>query len=135
MKKYFLFLCITLSFLSCSNDDNSEPSELVGKTFDYLLFETEQECIDAQPDPAFFINCHQELSIIDNHTAEIMLTDIMYSVNYTIGSDRLIIHSHSKTFEFQNDIIFEIINASSLKLVDNNTIWNERIGNTLWIRL
>ncbi len=132
MKKYVLFLFVGISLLSCSNDDNSKQSEFIGKTFDYLFFETEQECIDAQPDPNFFINCHQEISIDDNENAEIMLTDIMYSVKYTIDNNELIIHSNSRTFEFQNDIIFEIINTSSLKLKSNNTIWNERIGNTLW---
>ena len=132
MKKYFLLSVLGILFLSCSSDDNSEQSELIGKTFDYLLFETEQECIDAQLDPNFFINCHQELSINDDENAEIILTDINYSVKYSIENGKLIIHSNTTTFEFQNDMTFEIINTTSLKLLSNNTIWNERIGNTLW---
>jgi len=118
--------------LSCSNDDNSEASKFIGKTFDYVYFETEQECLQAQPDLKFFINCHQELSFIDNENAEIMLTDILYSINYTIDNDNIIILAHSRTFEFQNDIIFKIMTNASLKHIDNNTIWNKRTGNTLW---
>lgn len=132
MRKYFLLLALGILFLNCSNDDNSQQSELSGKTFDYLFFETEQECLDAQLDPNFLINCHQELSIIDNENAEIILTDIKYSVKYSIDKNKLIIHSNTTTIEFQNDMTFDIINANSLKLLSNDTIWNERIGNILW---
>lgn len=132
MRNYFLFLLFGMTFLNCSNDDNSLQSELIGKTFDHVFFETEQECIDAQSDPDFFINCHQELSINDNENATIILTDNMYSVKYSIENEKLIIHSNSTTFEFQNDLTFELINMTSLKLLSNNTTWNERIGNTLW---
>jgi len=132
MKKYFILLALGTLFLNCSNNDNSEQYEFIGKTYDYLFFETEQECINAQPDPNFFLNCHQEISFIDKGKAEIILTDIPYSVDYTIEKSKIIIHSSPNTFEFQNDLIFEILNNSSLKLIDNNTIWNERIGNSLW---
>jgi len=132
MIKYLLLSLVGISLLSCSDDDNSEQSEFIGKTFDYLFFETEQECIDAQPDPNFFINCHQELSFIDNEKAEIILTDIKYSVNYTIDHAKIIIHPSSNTIEFQNDIIFEKITDSSIKRMGNNTIWNQRNGNSLW---
>ena len=133
MKNYFLILFIGITLFNCSSDDdNSQQSELIGKTFDHLFFETEQECIDAQSDPNFFINCHQELSIIDNENAEIILTDNIYAVKYSIENGKLIIHSNATTAEFQNDLIFELINISSLKLISNNSIWNERIGNTLW---
>lgn len=132
MRKYFLLSTLGILFLNCSDDDNSQQSELIGKTFDYLFFETEQECIDAQPDPSFFINCHQELSIDDHENGEIMLTDIMYSVKYRVKNDKLIIYPNETTFEFQNNITFEIINTSSLKLLSINTIWNERTGSALW---
>ena len=133
MRNYFLLLFIGITFSNCSNDDdNSQQSELIGKTFDHLFFETEQECIDAQSDPDFFINCHQELSINDNENAEIILTDIIYSVKYSVENDKLIIHSNATTFEFQNDLTFELINITSLKLLSNNSTWNERVGNTLW---
>ncbi len=132
MKRYFSLLLIGITLLSCSNENYSEKSDLIGKTFDYLFFETEQECLDAQPDPNFFINCHQELNFIDNEKAKIILTDIIYSVSYTIENDKIIIHSSPNTFEFQNDIIFEKVSTFSLKRLDNDTLWNERNGNSLW---
>jgi len=132
MKKYYLLTILGILILSCSNDDNSQQSEFVGKTFDHLHFETEQDCINAQSNPNFFINCHQELSFIDSEKANIILTDIMYSVNYTVENDKIIIHAHSRTFEFQNDIIFEVIDNASLKFTAYNSFWNERIGNSIW---
>ncbi|WP_025666355.1 hypothetical protein [Aquimarina megaterium] len=133
MGKYFLLSILGIVLLSCSNDDdNSQNTEFVGKTFDYLFFETEQECIDAQTDPNFFINCHQELSFVDNENVEILFTDIKYSANYKVGNNKIVIYSSSNILEFQNDIIFEIINDSSLKFVDNNTIWKLRTGNSIW---
>ncbi len=71
MKK-LLQICLSviiISSLSCSNDKNSGDSELAGKTFDYLFFETEQECIDAQTNPDFFTNCHEEIEFIDDDIA------------------------------------------------------------------
>jgi len=132
MKQYFLLTLLGVLLLSCSNEDNAQHSEFIGKTFDHLHFQTEQECIDAQSNPNFFINCHQELSFIDSEKANIMLTDIMYSVNYTVANDKIILHAHSRTFEFQNDMVFEIIDNASLKLPTYNSFWNERIGNSLW---
>lgn len=132
MKNKILILLIAFSLFSCSNDDNVEQNEFIGKTFDYLFFETEQECINAQPDPNFLLNCHQEISFIDKETAEIILTDIIYSVNYTIDDSKIIIHSSPNTYEFSNDIIFEKVSSFSIKRIENNTIWNHRQGNSIW---
>ncbi|WP_024770898.1 hypothetical protein [Aquimarina macrocephali] len=132
MGKYFLLSIFGVLLLSCSNDDDSQKIEFIGKTFDYLFFETEQECIDAQTDPNFFINCHQELSFIDTENVEIVFTDIKYSSNYKIENNKVVIYSSSNTLGFQNNIVFEILNNSSLKLVDNNTIWKLRTGNSIW---
>ncbi|WP_375562673.1 hypothetical protein ACE193_09085 [Bernardetia sp. OM2101] len=123
MKKYLLFLIIGTFLFSCSDDDSVKKNELIGKTFDHLWFETEQECLDAQPDPDFFINCHQEIRFVDEKKAFIMLTDIMYSVDYTVDDSKIII---------SENIVFEIINASSIKEVNDGTIWNERKGNSIW---
>ena len=91
MKKYFLLSITGMILLSCSNDDDFNKLLFIGKTFDYLYFETEQECIDAQPDPDFFINCHQELSFIDNKKVEIMFTDIIRSTTYTIEASKIVL--------------------------------------------
>ena len=131
MKKYFLLLLIGITLLNCSNDDNSEQSKFIGKTFDYLFFETEQECINTQPDPTFSLNCHREIRFINKEIAEIILTDILYSVNYTIDESKIIIHSSPHTFEFQNDIIYEKISDSSIQRLENNTVGNQRNGHSL----
>jgi hypothetical protein len=131
--KYFLLLTSAILLLfNCSKDDNSGRKDLVGKTFDHLFFNTEQECIDAQTDPSFFINCHQELTILDLENAEIILTDIVYSAKYRVQNNQLIILSNPTTFEFQDDLIFDIVDSNTLRLLTNQTIWNERIGETVW---
>lgn len=132
MRNYFLFLFIGIAFLSCTKDDDMQHSELIGKTFDHLFYATEQDCLNAQPDPNSFINCHQELSINDNENAVIILTDIIYAVKYSMEKGKLIIHANAKTVEFHNDLTFELIHTSSLKLLSNNSIWNERVGDSLW---
>jgi hypothetical protein len=131
MKKYFICLLVGITLLSCTKDKFPERKKFVGKTFDHIFYETEQDCIDSQTDPNFFINCHQELTF-NNNNSEIMLTDIIYTANYSVKNNRIFIHANSETLEFPNDLIFEIINTSSLKLISDNTIWNERIGNTPW---
>ena len=132
MKYYLSTILMGLILLSCSGDDDSNNNILIGATFDYLFFQTQQECLDAQPDPNFFINCHQELSFIDSNTARIVLTDIIYNVDYVIFANMVIIRSSSNTFEFSNDITFEILNDYSLRKTDDGTIWNRRIGNSIW---
>lgn len=132
MRFFFTLLVFGTFILSCSNDDNIGQNEFVGKTFDYLFFETEQECINAQPEPDFFLNCHQEISFIDNETAEIILSDIQYSTSYTIDNSKITIHSSENTFEFQNDIIFEKVSSSLIRRIENNTVWKQRQGNSIW---
>lgn len=132
MKKYLILSVLGTILLSCSDEDNENRSEFVSKTFDHLFFKTEQECIDAQPVPDFFINCHRQLHIVDDENVEIMLTDIIYSTNYTIKNNKIIIYSSSNTMEFQNDLIFEIVDPTTLKLTEDNTIWKVRIGDSIW---
>lgn len=126
--KLFLSIII-ISSLGCSNDNHSGNSELVGKTFDHLFYATEQECSDAQTNPNFFINCHEEIRFIDNETAEIMLTDMVYSVTYTVEENSVNIYFSNTETPF---LIFEKINNSSLKLLSNNTVWNKRNGDSIW---
>lgn len=127
MKKYLLLSIAVLSLLSCSNDKNSGSSELIGKTFDHRFVETEEECIASQTNPDFYTNCHEQIRFIDNETAEIMITDMMLIVNYTVEDNKItIIFSPSST------MVFEKINNSTLKLLSNNTIWNKRTGTSVW---
>lgn len=129
MKKYLLFPVMALFLLSCSSDDNPEQSgpELIGKTFVHRFFETEQQCIEAQPDPNFYINCYEEISFTDDVTAQVMLTDIQYAVSYTIDGNNIIV-----SFSPNATITFERVNNATLKRLDDNTIWKERTGNSIW---
>jgi hypothetical protein len=129
MKKYILLTIAVLTVLSCSNDKNLGSSEIIGKTFDHRFVETEQECLASQTNPIFFINCHEEIRFINTETAEIMITDTVQIVNYTIkGNTITIIFPGSSS----STMIFEKISNSSLKLQGANTIWNKRIGNSVW---
>ncbi len=132
-KRYFVSFIIVLLLFGCSNDDDFiQQIQLSGKTFDHLLFDTEQKCIDAQPDPNFFINCHQEISFIDKTNATIIFTDIVYPVTYRIDSNVITINSDIENDGFLNSLVFEIISSSSIRLLDNDTIWNERKGDSIW---
>lgn len=133
MKKYLQLLILFIAFISCSkdqsNDNTAEQSELTGKTFDYLFFKTEQECINAQPEPDFFTNCHREIQFIDHEKAMLMWTDMQLEVSYIKVGNRITIYS---TANPDAGLIFEKTSASSLKLLSDNTIWNERIGDSIW---
>ena len=135
MKKYMLSITM-LFLLACSGDKNDviipqipEASGFEGKTFDHLIFETEQECIDAQPNPDFFINCHREIYVMDDHRVQIMLKDMLMIVEYTIEDDHLIVHFGDNP---ENFFVYEILSPSSLKLLHDDTVWNERTGNSIW---
>lgn len=127
MKKY-LFILILISIFSCSKESKA-GSGFAGKTYVYRLFENEQECIDAQPDPDFFLNCHRELNFIDDENAEIMFTDITMAVKYTIDANRITINFST---DESSSLIFEIIDNSSLKLLNDDIIWSKKIGDSIW---
>ena len=133
MKKYFSLLTAIL-LISCSNSDRSNEnsaaeSELTGKTYDYLLFESEQECINAQPDPNFFLNCHREIHFVDDRNAQIMLTDMVIPVKYTIEANKIVIDFST---DQSSTLTFEKVNSSSLKLLNDDSVWNERTGESIW---
>lgn len=133
MRKYLILTFLGLVLLSCSDDDDDlNRHDFVGKTFDHLFFETEQECLDAQPDPDFFMNCHQQLDFLDEEKAEIMLSDIIYSTTYSVDNNRITVYSTEDTYEFREDLVFKIINPSTLKLTRDDTIWKEREGDSPW---
>ena len=127
IKRAALFFALTLIF-SCSNDNDEALSALlIGETFNHLFFETEQECLDAQPDPDFFINCFQSLEFLDENTAEIVLSDIINRTAYSLNGNRIRIFSSEAT-EFSTDINFLIVDENTLRNVTNGTIWIKQIG-------
>ena len=120
--------------ISCSNtdrfnEDNGSKSELAGKTYDYLLFESEQECINAQPDPDFFLNCHREIHFVDDRNAQIMLTDMVIPVQYTVEENNVVINFST---DQSSTLTFEKVTHSSLKLLNDDSIWKERTGESIW---
>lgn len=131
MKHYFISFILGLTLLSCSNDDMG-AFNFEGQTFIHSFFDTEQECLEAQPTPDFFINCHQELRILDSNRAEIMLTDILYSVTYIIENNTLMLLPSESPYEFDENLTFEIIDNKTLKSIDFNSTWKLMEGNSIW---
>lgn len=105
---------------------------LANKSYVYLFFSTEKECMENQPDPDFFINCHQQVDFYKNSVVEIMMTDIIWSGTYKIEGNTVIL-TFENSFEIPDgEIIFEIINPSRLLLTENGTVWKKISGNSIW---
>jgi hypothetical protein len=101
------------------------------ETFIYLYFKTEQECLDAQPTD-FFINCHSEINFLKNGLAEIILTDIIWRGEYTVVKKNIIVTFEDNHEVPEGTIVFQIINKSKIKRVDDNTVWNKMTGDSIW---
>ncbi len=136
MKKIIIALLVSIVSINCSGDDTTlapTPSyEFENQSFVLLHFQTEQDCIDAQPNPGFFINCHKQIDFIENKQVNIVLTDILYSGTYSLKNGMLILNFKDNSEIPQNEITFEIITSSQIKNVDDNTIWNKMKGNSIW---
>lgn len=105
---------------------------LVNKTYVYLFFSTEKECIENQPDPDFFINCHQQVDFYKNNVVEIILTDIIWRGTYRIEGNLVILNFDSSYEIPGGELIFEIINPAKLFLPQNKTVWKKVSGNSIW---
>ncbi len=105
---------------------------LANKSYVYLFFSTEKECLENQPEPDFFINCHQQVDFYKNSVVEIMLTDIIWSGTYKIEGN-IVILTFEDSYEIPDgEIIFEIINPAKLLLTENGTVWKKISGNSIW---
>ncbi|MCH4824405.1 hypothetical protein ML462_14625 [Gramella lutea] len=113
-------LFIIISILGCSKDDSSNETILVGNKYANLLFETRRECEEAQE--LYFINCAQVMEIINESEVEIYLTDILYRTNFYIKNNNLIVESTSSTYEFSEDLVFQILENGDLKLEEETWI-------------
>lgn len=125
-----IILTTIIIFSNCSNDD--EQSKFVGQLYAHKYFETYQDCLDAQPDPNFFINCSQNLNFIDNTQVEIIITDIKYTVNYEIKNNEIILFPGERTYEIGDGLTFEIIDDKTLKSIDYNSIWELVEVDSIW---
>ncbi len=133
MKIKLLFLCSLFLMASfCErNDLPKDKFNLEDETFIYLHFKTEKQCLDSQPTD-FFINCHSEITFMENGFVEIILTDIIWRGEYTVVNKSIII-----TFEYNHEVpgetlVFQIINNSKIKRVDNKTVWERMTGDSIW---
>lgn len=124
----FIFLLI-----SCSHGGSSSKEKmLINTTYVHLFFDSEKECLDAQPEPDFFYNCHQQLDFYPNNNVEIMLSDIIWRGNYETQKNTVIL-TFEPNYEIPDgEIRFEILNSNWLFNVENETLWKKVTGNTIW---
>tara|TARA_R100000935_G_C2785148_1_gene143421 strand:+ start:219 stop:605 length:387 start_codon:yes stop_codon:yes gene_type:complete len=105
---------------------------LANKSYVYLFFSTEKECVENQLDPDFFINCHQQVDFYKNNIVVIMMTDILWKGTYKIEGNTVIL-TFENSYEIPDgELIFEIINPSRLLLTENGTVWKKISGNSIW---
>ncbi|MGM1054477.1 MAG: hypothetical protein ACQEWG_01170 [Bacteroidota bacterium] len=128
-----VFLLILMLITACSQvGSNARESMFQNKSFVHLYFETEKECMDAQPDPDYFHNCHQQIDFMKDRRVRIMLTDILWDGTYKIQGDLLIL-KFEPNFEIPTgEIFFEILNPTRLIKTDDNNLWKKMNGNSIW---
>lgn len=133
--KNITILCslFILIFTSCNNAEApSRENAFQNKTFVHLFFETEQECLEAQPEPDFFYNCHQQVNFLKDNQVELMLSDIIWLGEYHIERNLLILE-FEPNFEIPDGTItFQILRSSELRKLDDNTHWEKMTGNSIW---
>lgn len=133
MKRKITLIFITLIFSSCFQENISQRENMLkNKTFVHLFFETEKECMDAQPDPDFFHNCHQQLDFHENNMVDIMLSDIIWRGKYSVKGKQVIL-SFDPNYEIpEGELRFEILPANKLLHLKNGSIWKMVDGNSIW---
>lgn len=105
---------------------------LKNKSFIYLYFPTYEDCLAAQPDPDFFINCHQQVDFYDNNRVDIMLSDIYYRGTYRILGNIVILTFEPGPEIPDGEVIFEILNPTKLLHLEYGTVWKKINGQTIW---
>lgn len=104
---------------------------LENETFVYLHFKTEKKCLEAQPSD-FFINCHSEISFFEDGVAEIILTDIIWRGAYDVIGKKILLTFNDNEEIPKETLVFQIINDSKIKNLEDNTIWKKLKGNSIW---
>lgn len=88
--------------------------------------------MENQPEPDFFINCHQQVDFYKDNIVDIMLTDIIWRGTYRIEGN-IVILSFEPSYEIPDgEIIFEIINPAKLLHTEHGTVWKKISGNSIW---
>ena len=134
MKGKITYIVLLLFLISTSCNKLSSPGkekQFEDKSYVRLFFNSEKECMEAQP-PDFFINCHQQVDFLENNEAEIMISDIIWRGTYEVINKKIII-SMEPNFEIPSgEIVFEIRNNTLLIKADDRTEWRKMKGNSIW---
>lgn len=134
MKNFTLLLFVLLLGMSSCNRTQAPGKErrFMNTTYVHLFFETEEECLAAQPDPDFFINCHQQVDFLEDNEVQLMLTDIIWTGEYHVVRNMLILE-FEPNFEIPNGVVsFEIINNNDLRKMDDSSDWKKMKGDSIW---
>ncbi|HEY9185663.1 MAG TPA: hypothetical protein VIM94_10080 [Salegentibacter sp.] len=131
-KIIYIVLIILLSLTACNKlSGPGQEKQFEGKSYVRLFFNSEEECLDAQP-PDFFINCHQQVDFLKNNDAEIMVSDIIWRGTYEVINKKIIL-SMEPNFEIPSgEVIFEVKNNTLLIKTDDKTEWRKMKGNSIW---
>lgn len=124
----FLFLTTACSRVAPPAKDNM----LKNKSFVYLFFSTEKECLKNQPEDDFFMNCHQQVDFYPNNNVEIMLTDIVWRGKYETQGNTVILTFEPNHEIPDGEILFEMLNPAKIIKTDNGTVWKKISGNSIW---
>ena len=132
MKNVLITCCILMMLGSCStNDVPVRENMLKNKSFVYLYYPTLQECMDAQPDPDFFINCHQQVDFYSGKRVDILLSDLYYRGSYKIMGDHVVLTFDPGTEITDVEILCQIVNHSKMLDLDTVSVWNKVSGNLI----
>ncbi len=130
MSSRYLLIFVLITLLSCV-DDNLK-NQLAGERYVRLFFPTEQECLDAQPNPDFFfLNCFQDLEFLNESEGIIVFTDIVNKIEYSVKGDQITIKPVGNS-EFTNELRFIYHNRDSLGDLAQQVYWTRVTGTTVW---
>lgn len=126
-------VCFVLILVSCSpHGMPAKENMLKNKSFVNLYYPTLKECMDSQPEPGFFENCHQQVDFYKDNKVEVMLTDIYWRGTYSLQGN-LVVLKFDPNYEIPDgEIIFEIINPAKILNSENGTVWKKISGNSIW---
>jgi hypothetical protein len=129
LKTTIALALMPMLIVSCQKREIKNNIE--GSTYNHFLFETEAECLAAQPTD-FFLNCFQSLHFIDEDEAEIILTDIVNHVEYKVKRGKIILYSTSNSPDIADQMEFEYISENELMHIESNTRWLLQTGSSPW---
>ena len=133
MKNIFTICCVIMLFGSCSPHGMPVKEKmLINKSYVHLFFETQKECMDSQPDPDFFINCHQQVDFYKDNVVDIMLSDIYYRGTYQIFGNLVVLTFEPGPEIPDGEIVFEMINPAKLLHLEHGNVWKKVSGNSVW---